>query len=201
MIQLKEAVIVEGKYDKMKLSQFIDGVIIETSGFQIFKSEQKREYIKKLAETCGIVILTDSDRAGFLIRNHIKSFVPRERIKNAYIPEIRGKERRKAEPSREGLLGVEGMGEEILLKALEQAGCEVHGPASAQEQWLDQRILYADGLLGGADSARLRAEISYRLGLPARISSRAFADALNRILTPDSYQNLLFEILEEKNRK
>ena len=109
MIQLKEAVIVEGKYDKMKLSQFIDGVIIETSGFQIFKSEQKREYIKKLAETCGIVILTDSDRAGFLIRNHIKSFVPRERIKNAYIPEIRGKERRKAEPSREGLLGVEGM--------------------------------------------------------------------------------------------
>ena len=148
MIQLKEAVIVEGKYDKMKLSQFIDGVIIETSGFQIFKSEQKREYIKKLAETCGIVILTDSDRAGFLIRNHIKSFVPRERIKNAYIPEIRGKERRKAEPSREGLLGVEGMGEEILLKALEQAGCEVHGPASAQEQWLDQRILYADGLLG-----------------------------------------------------
>ena len=201
MIQLKEAVIVEGKYDKMKLSQFIDGVIIETSGFQIFKSEQKREYIKKLAETCGIVILTDSDRAGFLIRNHIKSFVPRERIKNAYIPEIRGKERRKAEPSREGLLGVEGMGEEILLKALEQAGCEVHGPASAQEQWLDQRLLYADGLLGGADSARLRAEISHRLGLPARISSRAFADALNRILTPDSYQNLLFEILEEKNRK
>lgn len=82
--------------------------------------------------------------------------MPRERIKNAYIPEIRGKERRKAEPSREGLLGVEGMGEEILLKALEQAGCEVHGPASAQEQWLDQRILYADGLLGGADSARLQ---------------------------------------------
>ena len=169
MIQLKEAVIVEGKYDKMKLSQFIDGVIIETNGFRIFKSEQKRAFIKKLAETCGIVILTDSDRAGFLIRNHIKSFVPRERIKNAYIPEIRGKERRKSEPSKEGLLGVEGMGEETILRALRQAGCDIFGPAESREQWLDQRTLYAD--------------------------------ALNRILTPDSYRELLFEIFEEKNRK
>ncbi len=201
MIHLKEAVIVEGKYDKMKLSQFIDGVIIETNGFRIFKSEQKRAFIKKLAETCGIVILTDSDRAGFLIRNHIKSFVPRDRIKNAYIPEIHGKERRKTEPSKEGLLGVEGMGEETILRALRQAGCDIFGPAESREQWLDQRTLYADGLLGGADSARLRAEISRRLDLPARISSRAFADALNRILTPDSYRELLFEIFEEKNRK
>ena len=131
MIQLKEAVIVEGKYDKMKLSQFIDGVIIETSGFQIFKSEQKREYIKKLAETCGIVILTDSDRAGFLIRNHIKSFVPRERIKNAYIPEIRGKERRKAKYSKEGLLGVEGMSPEVITEALQRCGVSAERSAAA----------------------------------------------------------------------
>ena len=122
MITLKQAVVVEGKYDKIKISSFIKAIIITTDGFGIFKNKSKREFIKKLAKTNGLIILTDSDRAGQIIRSHIKSFVQNGRIYNAYVPQILGKESRKTAPSKEGILGVEGLEKKIIVKALEKAG-------------------------------------------------------------------------------
>ena len=122
MIELGQVVIVEGKYDKIKLSSFIDATIITTEGFGIFKNREKKKYIRRLAEKNGIIILTDSDRAGQIIRNHIKSFVNNGKIYNVYIPQIFGKEKRKVEPSKEGTIGVEGMEKDVIIKALEKAG-------------------------------------------------------------------------------
>ena len=122
MISIKEAIIVEGKYDKMRLKSAVDATIIETNGFRIFKDKEKVNLIKQLAQKQGIIILTDSDSAGFLIRNHLRGIVPQEQIKNAYIPQIKGKEKRKDHPSKEGTLGVEGVDEDIILKALQNAG-------------------------------------------------------------------------------
>lgn len=199
MIHIKEAIVVEGRYDKIKLSQVTDAFILETNGFRIFKDAEMRNYIKRLAAECGIVILTDSDRAGFLIRNHLKSFLPREQIKQAYIPEQKGKEKRKIKPSKEGLLGVEGMEETVLLEALRRAGC-VAGDASGNKMELSQSDLYADGLLGGSGSAEYRRRFCAAIGLPQRLSGKDFLAGVNRLLTPKEYREILFEIKEEKSR-
>ncbi len=200
MIHIKETVIVEGKYDKIRLSSVIDGNIIETNGFRIFKDKEMREYLKRLAEENGVVILTDSDRAGFLIRNHIKAFLPSHQVKQAFIPEIKGVEKRKSKPSKEGLLGVEGIKEEVLLKVLQDAGC-VLGQEQSKKMNLTESDLYADGLSGRPQSAQIRREFCRKLGLPGRLSTKDFLHAVNCLLTKEEYQAIKTEINGEIIRK
>ena len=187
MIKIKQAVIVEGKYDKIKLSTVLDTVIIQTDGFGIFKDKEKQKLIKRLAQTRGIVILTDSDSAGFKIRSFIGGSVPKDSVIHAYIPDVFGKERRKDAPSKEGKLGVEGIDTEILLEALNRAGvtCE-----STQEKSRDVTVadLYEAGLSGKADSAALRKKFLRSLSLPERLSTSALVDMINIFMTYDEFQ-------------
>lgn len=176
MIKLKEAVIVEGKYDKIKLSSVIDGVIIETNGFGIFKDKEKQELIKKLARKNGIIILTDSDAAGFQIRAKLTGIVPSEQISHAYIPDVFGKERRKLEPSKEGKLGVEGIDLETLKSALKNAGA--HTIESAEET-ISKTDLFELGLSGRPDSREKRQKLIEELGLPERMPVNSLLRVLN----------------------
>ena len=193
MITIEEAVIVEGKYDKIRLSSFVDGLIIETGGFRIFKDREKRALIRTLGKKCGLLVLTDSDSAGFLIRNHLKGLVPSEQIRHAYIPEILGKEKRKGSPSKEGLLGVEGMPEEILRAALIRAGIhERIFPAAP----LTKTDLFNAGLSGNPGSASKRKALLQTLGLPSYLSSNALLDILNFTMDPAEAQKLLDSVKE-----
>ena len=198
MYRVKETIIVEGTYDKIKLSGFIDGVILTTGGFAVFKNGALREIIKELAERTGIVILTDSDAAGFKIRNFIKQSVPEKYIKHAYIPDISGKEKRKREPGKEGLLGVEGMSEEIIIDALKKAGCTIDGSSAAPKA--DRAVTKADlmkyGLAGSGSSAEKRRAFAHKLKLPARLSSNMLLDIINRLLTFEEFKRLAEEISE-----
>lgn len=196
MIRIKQAIIVEGKYDKIKLSNIIEGLIIETGGFQIFSDPQKLAYICALAREAGIVIMTDSDAAGFQIRAKLSSCIPREQIYHAYIPDVYGKERRKANGSKEGKLGVEGMEKEIILESLRQAGVMVEGehPSAAQLKHAD---LYELGLIGQANSSALRHEVLLRLKLPERVGTKALLQALNRRYDRDESFALLKSICSE----
>ncbi len=168
-IKLTEAVIVEGKYDKIKLSNIIDAFIIETNGFAVFKDKSKLSFIKKLAKERGIIILTDSDHAGFMIRNYISSGVPKEQIKNVYIPDIFGKEKRKNTPSKEGKLGVEGMTKEVILASLEKAG--VSSTSSVCDNPITTVDFYDLGLTGGANSKTKRKAVCKALDLPEFLST------------------------------
>lgn len=189
MIRVKEAVIVEGKYDKIKLSSLIDGVIIETNGFGIFKDKKRLSLIRELAAKRGVVILTDSDGAGFVIRSKLLSSIPPEQIKNAYVPDVFGKERRKKQGSREGKLGVEGMEAEVILEALRRAGVGVEEePEQAKPQdKLSKADLFLLGLSGGVDSARRRKALTDSLGLPERISPNALLTALNGLYGREAF--------------
>ncbi len=182
MINIKEAIIVEGKYDKMCLERICSSPIFTTEGFRIFKDKEKRNFLIKLAKTRGILILTDSDRAGFMIRNHIKSFVQEGNIKQAYIPEIFGKEKRKSVASKEGKLGVEGMTEEtlreILLSYTSEEDCG---------EKITKTDLYDAGLYGGAQSAAARASLCKKLEIPTGISANALLDALNALITKEEF--------------
>lgn len=195
MISLRQCVIVEGKYDKQKLSRLVDATVLTTDGFRIFRDREKRLLVQRLAEKNGIIILTDSDSAGFLIRRHIKSFVPAERIINVYIPEILGKERRKPSPSKEGLLGVEGMADEILLKALERAG--VTCPRGAGGPKISKLDLFDDGLSGGPDSGAMRQRLLKKLGLPHYITANSLLEILNASMTPEEYRALVTALRED----
>lgn len=196
MYKIKETIIVEGTYDKIKLSGFIDGVILTTGGFTVFKNQALRKSIKTLAEETGVVILTDSDSAGFKIRSFIKQNIPEEYIKHAYIPDIKGKEKRKREPGKEGLLGVEGMTEEIIIDALKKAGCTIDG--SKTEPKASRAITKADlmrlGLAGGNGSSELRHALANELKLPAKLSANMLLDILNRLLTYEELEKLAEEI-------
>ena len=189
MIKINETIIVEGIYDKVKLEQFIDAVIFTTNGFALFKDTKSMGLIKRLAEKNGIVILTDSDRAGFLIRNHIKSFVQNQYIKHAYIPEIHGKEKRKAYPGKEGLLGVEGVDEDIIVNALMNAGCSLDG--KKKENSITKIDLYRDGLTGKPGSSALRAHLLLELSLPSRISTNSLLQILNALYSFEEYKSLM----------
>ena len=194
MISLRQCVIVEGKYDKQRLSRLVDATIIETDGFRIFRDREKRLLIQRLAEKNGIIILTDSDSAGFLIRRHIKSLVPPDRIINVYIPAILGKERRKPSPSKEGLLGVEGMEDESLLKAFEQAGVTCVPAVSGPK--ITKLDLYEDGLSGRPGSSVLRQRLLKRLGLPHYITANSLLAFLNASMTLEEYRALVAELRE-----
>ncbi|MCI9272705.1 MAG: DUF4093 domain-containing protein [Clostridiales bacterium] len=189
MIQVREAIIVEGKYDKIKLSSMIDGLIIETGGFRIFNNKEKMALIRRLAETRGILILTDSDSAGFLIRNHLNGAIPKGRVKHAYIPDIFGKERRKEKPSQEGKLGVEGIPQEILIKAIRQAGvdCGVLEGNNKRFREVTKLDLFELGFSGGEDSRKKRAALLKTLNLPEHLSPNALLPVVNCLMSYEEF--------------
>ena len=192
-IRLGMPVIVEGKYDKIKLDSLIDGIIITTDGFAIYGNRRKMALIRKYADTTGIIILTDSDGAGFQLRNMLKSRLGgNARIINVYIPDVFGKERRKDKPSKEGKLGVEGIDKETLLKAFADAG--VIGNDCPREKWADKQRLVNDGLSGGENSSELRRRLCEKLKLPERISAKGLLDALNTLFTEEEYIEALEHI-------
>jgi len=193
MYHIKECIVVEGVYDKIKLSQIVDGVIFVTNGFAIFNNKKELETIKTFAEKCGIVILTDSDAAGFKIRNYIKQAMPAGSVKHAYIPEIPGKERRKNKPGKEGILGVEGISDEIITDALKKSGCEINGVSELREHIpVTKTDLFVMGLSGGANSSGKRAELCRLLNLPGKISANMLLDSINAIMTREEF----FEICD-----
>ena len=193
MYKIKEAIIVEGTYDEIKLSGFLDAVIIKTNGFSVIKDKKKLETIKTLAKKMGICILTDSDTAGFRIRSFIRQFVGDAEVKNAYIPDISGKERRKNQPSKEGLLGVEGVSEDVILKALLDAGCEIDGKVlkNADADKITKTDLYLLGLSGGENSVLLRKLLCDKLELPAKISANMLVSVLNRLMSKQQLDDLV----------
>lgn len=191
MRKVKEVIVVEGRYDKNTLSQVVDAVILETAGFGIFNDAAKRRLLKTMAEQRGLIVLTDSDGAGFLIRNHIRGCVDPKLVKHAYIPDIYGKERRKAKTSKEGKLGVEGMRPEVLLDALERAGATFDdSPVDARPERITKADLYARGLSGGEGSAEKRRQLLKRLDLPERMSADAMLDVLNALMDREAFYRL-----------
>lgn len=188
MHSVKEVIVVEGRYDKNTLSQVVDAVIIETSGFGIFNDAQKQKLLRTMAQARGLVVLTDSDGAGFVIRNFIKGCVDPACVKHAYIPDVYGKERRKAAPSKEGKLGVEGMRPQVLLDALVRAGATVDArPAAESAARITKADMYKCGLSGGTGSREKRAALIKRLDLPEKLSADALLDVLNAIMTREEF--------------
>lgn len=194
MIKIDRAVIVEGRYDKIKLSSVIDGIIIETDGFGIFNDKEKQRLIRRLAEAKGLLILTDSDSAGFKIRSFIRGIVPNEQIKHAYIPDIFGKEKRKAEPSKEGKLGVEGVNIQVIIDALEKAGVLCEETENTERREITKLDLFEDGLSGKPDSDALRKRLLKHLDLPERLTSNALVQILNTFLTFEEYKTAIEEV-------
>lgn len=190
MVKIREVIVVEGRYDKNTLSQLVDAVILETSGFGIFNDKQKQKLLRRLAEKRGLIVLTDSDGAGFVIRNFIKSSVDPKLVKQAYIPDVYGKERRKSVPSKEGKLGVEGMRPEVLLDALRRAGATIGGNEPMQTERIRMADLYAKGLSGQESSAKRRKELLLSLDLPERLSAHALLDVLNAMMTREEFYRL-----------
>ncbi len=184
MLKIRQPIIVEGRYDKAKLASLVDATIITTDGFDIFRDKEKLDMIRRLARRDGVIVLTDSDRAGFLIRNYIAGAVPPDRIIHVYIPEILGKEPRKPRPSAQGTLGVEGMPADILRRALLRAGVT---PGGEEPEPLPGAITKADlyrlGLSGGPDSAALRRRLLKELDLPGALSANAMPGVLSRLMT------------------
>lgn len=180
-IKLTQAIICEGKYDKIKLSNIFDATILTTEGFGIFKDDEKRDLVKRLSETVGIIIVTDSDSAGFVIRNHIKSFCDNEKITNVYIPELKGREKRKTEESKEGLLGVEGISDDIIISAFERAG--VLGERKESNKSITKTDLYNLSLVGSENSSLLRERLYESLNLPKKLSPNAFLEVANSLFS------------------
>lgn len=188
MEKIKEAIVVEGRYDKNTLSQVVDAVIIETGGFGIFNDREKRSLLKKLAESRGLIIMTDSDAAGFMIRNHLKGCIAPELVKHAYIPDVYGKERRKSAPSREGKLGVEGMKPQVILEALKRAGATFEsGRSAADKARISKADLYKKGLSGGENSAALRKKLLKMLELPEHLTAQGLLDVLNATMSREDF--------------
>lgn len=187
MISVKEVIVVEGRYDKNTLSQVFDAVIVETSGFGLFKDGEKLALLRRLAEKRGLVVLTDSDGAGFVIRNYIKGAIDPALVKMAYIPDVPGKERRKSSPSKEGKLGVEGMSAEVLIAALRRAGATLGGEtATHRTGGITKATLYELGLSGRPESAARRRELLKKLDLPEKLGANALLDVLNALYDEES---------------
>ena len=199
LLKIKEAIVVEGNYDKIKLSSLVDTLIITTGGFRVFKDRQKIEFIRSIARKTGIIILTDSDGAGFIIRNYVKQGIDKQNIQHAYIPDIFGKEKRKSSPSKEGKLGVEGVEGEVIISALINAGATVLGAPDMQAPDKNRRKitkldLYNSGLTGGAQSAQKRKRLQKHLGLPEHMSANMLADTLNIIMNYEQYSDIVAKL-------
>ena len=195
MVRIKEAIVVEGRYDKNTLSQIVDAPIFETNGFGIFKDKVQMNLLRQVAEKRGLIVFTDADGAGFVIRNHIKSAIPVQYLKHAYTPDILGKERRKTAPGKEGKLGVEGMRPEVILDALKKAGATIEGEGLSPVNVLTKQDLMELGLSGGADASAKRLVLLKKLNLPAHMSANAMLQALNLLYTKEE----LLVIMQECN--
>ena len=195
MIRIREAILVEGRYDKNALSQLVDTAIFETGGFGVMKDREKIQFLRQVAEKRGLIIFTDSDGAGFVIRNRLKSLLPPDKLLHAYIPQIQGKEKRKQKAGKEGLLGVEGMSPELLIQALHRCGAHfldenIPAPAGG----ITRQDLFAWGLMGGEGSWEKRQQLKKSLGLPSHLGTSGFLDALNLIATRDQVEALLHQL-------
>ena len=191
MVKIRQAIVVEGKYDQNTLSQLVDATIFQTRGFGVMHDKALLELLRKATRTTGLIIFTDSDGAGFVIRNFLKGALPKEGVLHAYIPDIPGKEKRKRAPGKEGLLGVEGMTKEILLSALENAGADLGGEAAKKPgDTITKFDLYTAGLSGRPDSAAKRAAFLEKLRFPAHMSANALLDALNLLYTREEFLSL-----------
>lgn len=188
--RVREVIVVEGRYDKNALSQVVDAAIVEVGGFAVFNDREKTAYLRALAEKRGLILLTDPDGAGFVIRGHLKGVLPPDRLKQAYIPDIPGKERRKKRPGKEGKLGVEGMPPDVLLAALRRAGATFEGEGEAPAPaHITKADLLDKGLIGPNSTAR-RAALQRRLGLPARLTANGLLEALTLLLTREEFDAL-----------
>ena len=193
MLRIREAIVVEGRYDKNTLSQMVDTMIVETSGFGIFKDKERLALLRRLAEKRGLIVLTDPDGAGFVIRSHLKGSIPPEQVKHAYVPDVYGKERRKRRGGKEGKLGVEGMSPQVLEQVLRRAGATVldaQAPERARPG-LTKADLMAAGLTGGADSARRRQALLKEMALPEHTSANALLQVLNGCYSREEALDLL----------
>ena len=192
MIKIREAIVVEGRYDKNTLSQIVDAPILETSGFGIMKDKQQLKLLRRVAATRGLIVFTDADGAGFVIRNFLKGAIEPKYLKHAYIPDIYGKERRKSAPGKEGKLGVEGMSRDVILQSLRKAGATILGedPASAAGD-ITKQDLMALGLSGGQDSSGRRKRLQKILEFPEHMSANALLQALNLLYTRSELEELL----------
>ena len=191
MISVKEAIIVEGRYDKIKLSGIVDAPIIETNGFRVFSDKEKQALIRDIAAKRGILVLTDSDGAGFVIRNFLPGAVPKQQIKHCYIPQIEGKERRKPQKSKEGLLGVEGVTDEIIIDAIRKSGATILGEEQKQRQEITKADLFELGLTGGENSAQKRQALLKKLNMPTYLSTNALLTALNCLYSLEELKSIL----------
>lgn len=191
MIRIVEAIVVEGRYDKNTLSQIVDAPILETNGFGIFHDKAQMDLLRKVAMKRGLIVLTDSDGAGFVIRNRIKGAIDPKYLKHAYIPDIPGKERRKSAPGKEGKLGVEGMTPEIILESLRRAGATIEGESIDARNCITKQDMAELGLSGGKDSAAKRQKLQKALGFPEKMSANALLQALNLLYTPEELTSVL----------
>ena len=191
MIKIQEAVIVEGKYDKMRVRALFDTAVIETGGFRVFNDAEKRAVIRELALSKGVVILTDSDGAGLVIRGFLKGAVPEGCVKQAYVPEVEGKEKRKEKPSKQGLLGVEGMTDDVIVQAVLRSGVHVIGESEAPKNELTKADLYELGLTGRDNSATLRRALLKSLGFPQYMTANALLSALKLMYTREELERSL----------
>ena len=192
MIKIREAIVVEGRYDKNTLSQIVDAPILETSGFSIMKDKQQLALLRKVAENRGLVVFTDADGAGFVIRNFLKGAIPTEYLKHAYIPDVPGKERRKSAPGKEGKLGVEGMTPEIIVEALRKSGATIEGETPKRTAGnITKQDFMELGLSGGPNSSEKRLALLQKLDLPEHTSSNALLQAVNLLMDLDELKALL----------
>lgn len=185
MVKIREAIVVEGRYDKNTLSQIVDAPIFQTDGFGIFHDREKMRLLRRAAEKLGLIVFTDSDGAGFVIRNHIKSAIPEKYLKHAYIPDIPGKEKRKSVPGKEGKLGVEGMKPEIILEALRRAGATFDEGQTPAAGGITKQDMMELGLSGGPDSSAKRKKLIKALDFPEHLSANALLQALNMLYSLD----------------
>ena len=197
MVKIREAIVVEGRYDKNTLSQVVDAPIFETNGFGVRKDKARMDLLRRVAEQRGLIVFTDSDGAGFVIRNFLKGAIPAKYLKHAYIPDIPGKERRKSAPGKEGKLGVEGMTPEILLACLKRAGATILGEDTPTEQPITKQDLFDLGLSGGADASEKRKKLMKKLALPEHLSPNGLLQALSLLYTREELTALAAQLETE----
>ena len=196
MRKIKEVIVVEGRYDKNTLSQIVDATVVTVGGFSVFNDKEKLAFLRRLANERGLIVLTDSDGAGFVIRNHLKGALPKDKVKQAYIPDVMGKERRKRHAGKEGKLGVEGMKPDVLLEALRKAGAtflDEEADAPVQKEPLTKADLFELGLTGGTDSAEKRQALLKKLELPSKLTANGLLEALNLLYDRDTLERIMNE--------
>ena len=197
MVKIKEAILVEGRYDKNTLSQIVDAPILETNGFGIFKDKKQMALLRQVAEKRGLIVFTDADGAGFVIRNHVKSAIPGKFLKHAYTPDVFGKERRKDKAGKEGKLGVEGMKPEIILEALRKAGATIEGEGTPAVNAITKQDMMDLGLSGGADASAKRLALLKKLNLPEHMSANAMLQAVNLLYSLEELTTIVEKLENE----